>query len=663
MFFHVMIRQTMIKKFSVLLLLTFFFGLMISPDVSAQDREYQLATRLMQQKKYEQACPLFETLQKTYPTRFLFFEKRVECLLTMNDTEEAIQVAEARFRSEMKGSADDGTDGRMDGNLVPRIETRLLLAETLHAGERTEEAFSIWSSIMDGAETYKSEADVSLLIRSLENRREFSLAAQVIEKQRIIIGKPDWYRQALSEIYMQGGEFEKGVQELYEMVVEEPQTMIQVQQRLLRMRETSLYEIAAVELEDRLFTLDEEHIAYGQLFQLLSWLYLETENYDRALRFARRYESRSERARQQVYVLGIKFRSAHQYELAVEAFSFYEKDETNLRWRALEEMANTYGEWAGYIVEKSLVQGPASDDLYQRAYQTYEVLYSMAPTYSNTQKVLTSLLDLSLDIYHDPELAEQWLDALRGFKEDGIETAYTHYAKGRLYLFGEEYRMARQRLTRADRLTQDANLSEKVRFYLSLADLFAGDNDFAVIQLASLQRRSSSWYANEAIVLEQWIQSGLRADSTGSQLLDFTRLYRQLLQGDYKEALKDANWITDYPDHAFAGHASIQLARYLPSSYAQEVLLLIRQIEPQFESKPIHERLLWEQAKAARILLQTGQKDSGSAKENTTEGIQMEELDQMVQNLYEELLYRYPGGYYTELARTYLQRQQQPASS
>lgn len=223
--------------------------------------------------------------------------------------------------------------------------------------------------------------------------------------------------------------------------------------------------------------------------------------------------------------------------------------------------------------------------------------------------------------------------------------------------------MARQRLTRADRLTQDANLSEKVRFYLSLADLFAGDNDFAVIQLASLQRRSSSWYANEAIVLEQWIQSGLRADSTGSQLLDFTRLYRQLLQGDYKEALKDANWITDHPDHAFAGHASIQLARYLPSSYAQEVLLLIRQIEPQFESKPIHERLLWEQAKAARILLQTGQKDSGSAKENTTEGIQMEELDQMVQNLYEELLYRYPGGYYTELARTYLQRQQQPASS
>ncbi|NBV30964.1 MAG: hypothetical protein EBR93_00245 [Bacteroidetes bacterium] len=60
MFFHVMIRQTMIKKFSVLLLLTFFFGLMNSPDVSAQDREYQLATRLMQQKKYEQACPLFE---------------------------------------------------------------------------------------------------------------------------------------------------------------------------------------------------------------------------------------------------------------------------------------------------------------------------------------------------------------------------------------------------------------------------------------------------------------------------------------------------------------------------------------------------------------------------------------------------------------------------
>jgi hypothetical protein len=92
-----------------------------------------------------------------------------------------------------------------------------------------------------------------------------------------------------------------------------------------------------------------------------------------------------------------------------------------------------------------------------------------------------------------------------------------YYAEGRIALF-KKILPARQTLTRADRATDNSNLSERARYYVSLSDFYAGDYEFAEIQLRSLERRHTSYYANDAIKLRMWIKNGKRADTTGAVL-------------------------------------------------------------------------------------------------------------------------------------------------
>src|SRR5690625_5974824 len=85
------------------------------------------------------------------------------------------------------------------------------------------------------------------------------------------------------------------------------------------------------------------------------------------------------------------------------------------------------------------------------------------------------------------------------YSDPGDNLDFINNTEGRIALFSRQFPLARQLLTRADRSADDSNLSEKARYYLALSDLFAGDYEFAEIQLRSLEKRSTSYYANEAI--------------------------------------------------------------------------------------------------------------------------------------------------------------------
>src|SRR5690625_6769362 len=83
-----------------------------------------------------------------------------------------------------------------------------------------------------------------------------------------------------------------------------------VQQRFLRMRDRNLYEIASFELEEVLAELDYTHAAYSQMYQLLIWLLIETEEYNRAYHVARQFENSTPYDIYSLFTLGHQLRSA-----------------------------------------------------------------------------------------------------------------------------------------------------------------------------------------------------------------------------------------------------------------------------------------------------------------------------------------------------------------
>lgn len=629
------------------LFLTLFLILITYPGVvSAQNSEFQLANQLLQEQKYEEALPIFRELNNDTPSAYIFFERLTETLINLKQYDEAIEIAQ----------------NQIDNNhSVPR--TSIVLAELYHLRGDINKAKITWDSVLEmrdaGIQTYYQVAG------SMSSRREYNQAIELYQKARNTFSNPDLFTNELANTYMQAGQFEKAVNQYFHVVLNSPGQVGYVQQRFLRMRDDVLYETAALELEDFLLDLDRNHIAYPHLYQLLSWLLIETEEYRRAFIFARQYELQTEQTNYSLYSLGNRFASAHQYQLAIDAYSFYTDSDSGQRFRAMDEMASTYIRWARHAQQYSLESGQRIIELYQKAYETNQTIIEEAPYYNRMDRVLSSQIDLSLEIFKDIELAERWYHILARLDESVMEEpAYKLYAEGRIALFNRDFTLARQALTRADRATSRSNLSEQSRYYLSLSDFYAGDYEFSEIQLRSLERRSSSYFANNAIQLRMWIRDGTRADTTASSLKTLGEGLHNIHTGNYKEAINILTPILRNPGHLYSDDITIELAKTIPDRFQPLVYRFLDQQVQSQPNSPLRERILWEKARSAENLASLYQStpELFEADEvRSVEGlffegnISLNFSEAFIDELYEQILLEFPGGFYAQYAREKLQ--------
>jgi tetratricopeptide (TPR) repeat protein len=631
-----------------LLLPLFLVSAALLPQkLSAQTSEFRMANHYMQQQKYEEALPILRELHAENPSSFTFFDNLADCLINLKKFDEAIKVAETKIQNE---------------HSVTR--TSIKLAEIYHVSGDTDRAVEIWQEVL---EAHPNQMQVIHNVgESMNERREYMAAVELYKQAREDLNNTTLFSNELANSYMQAGMFREAVNEYYKVIKESPQQMSFIQQRFLRMRDENLYSTAALELEDFLLELDTGHYAYSQLFQLLSWLFLETEDYRRAFVSARQYESRTAQTNYALFSLGNRFRSARQYELAADAFAYYIENESSLRTRATEEKAITYLQWARYLEQHGLQSSNRQNELFEKAYRLSEQITENSPNYNRIERVLSNLIDLSLDHYKDPEKAEKWYRQLSEIAEnDGNTRAYTLYAEGRLALFKGDYTLARQALTRADRASEDSNLSEKTRYYLTLSDFFSGDYEFAEIQLKSLERRRTSYFANNAIQLRMWIKNGMRMDTTNVALKQFSEGLRLMHLGKYDEAIESMKPILDTPTHPFADDLTVELTKHLPHTYQASILQLLEKQVAENQHSPLRERLMWERAIISERLYlayDTSQEDSLFEEEMFgTAVLPPESLTSAdIEDMFEDILLEFPDGFYARFAREKLQQSAQP---
>src|SRR6056297_57974 len=625
----------------------------VLPPVQAQSNEFRIANQYMQQQKYEDALPILRDLYQQNPDVFTFYEHLTETLINLKLYDEAVEISNTAVQANRN---------------VTR--TRIKLAEIYHISGNKDAAAETWQSVLDKnprqIQVYHSVA------ASMADRREYQKAIEIYEMSREEFGNPTLFTNEIANAYMQSGQFEKAVNEYYSIITETPQQMGFVQQRFLRMRNDELYSIASLELEDYLLELDIQHPAYSQLYQLLSWLLLETNEYRRAFVFARQFESRTEQTNFSLYSLGNRLRSARQYEIAADAYSYYVESGTGPVTRATEEKATTYIMWSRYLDQEGIGSYSQSEDLYNEAYSLNESIIESSPNYNRKDRVLTNLIDLSLDHFKEVSKASRWYKDLSAFAaRETSAKPFTLYAEGRIALFNQNYTVARQALTRADKATEDSNLSEKARYYLSLSDFFAGDFEFAEVQLSSLQRRKTSYFANNAIQLGMWIKDGIRVDSTGATLKEFSNALQLLHTGKYEEAAEASRALLEQPSHPFSDDIILQFSNELPVRFQPYILTrLSEQIESNRQS-PLRERLMWERAEIADQLLKSS---NNSITENQYYALGESMYDYVtdqqrffnretttlldqnyVTAMYEEILLEFPEGFYAHYAREKLQ--------
>lgn len=599
-----------------------------------QINTYQEANRFFEQQNFGEALPLFEELLQNNPRSLVFFERTIDSLIGLRKIDEAMTVAVYHA-----------------GGEAFALQASVKLSELYHLSGEPGTAIERW--IEEAEANILNIQAIYYIGNSASERGEFETAIQIYERANEAAGDDTLFLSEIANNYMLSGNFEKSVEVYFRLITESPEQMPYVQQRFLRMRDVNLFEIASFELEEVLLDLDYSHPAYNQMYQLLVWLLLETEEYNRAYHVARQFENNTPYDIYSLLTLGGQLRSAHQYELAVQSYEYYtETPGSSLFPRALEELGNTHREWALHVSQNQILDYRNIQEITDAAYRYYEELITGFPEYQRLDLALTSIIDLSLDSFKSADQAKDWFHKLQTLDRSD-NSAFIHYTEGRIALFNQNFTSARQLLTRADRASDDSNLSEKARYYISLSDVFAGDYEFAEIQLRSLEQRSTSFYANEAIKMRMWINNGLRADSSGSHLAVVGRGLHALHVGKYGDAFEELNQVISDPSNPLGDDMIVELKKSAPPEYYPVLFRHLQDVIEQQPGSPLRERLIWDAISLA-IYFSEHKPETDSNPAEFSAISPADPADSYIESYAEKMLMEFPDGFYTPYIREIL---------
>ena len=626
----------MLKKGIPLIL---FISLLLADLSFSQSRDFQTANRLMQQQNYEQAIPILSDLHDQNPSSFVFFDRLIDALIQTSELDRAEEIVRKQIDR---------------GNVT--LQAKGILGEILHLKGQQDEALEVWQNALES-----SNGNIQahyIIASSMNNRREYDEAIRTYIEARNLLNNQNLFLNELANTYMQAGRFDESVNEYFQLILESPRQMAIVQQRLFQMRDQQLYDIASFELEDLMLDLSTSHEAYSSLYQLLSWLLLETQQYERAYNFARYYEEQTSYTVYSLFSMGNRFLSAKQFQYAENAYEFY-KESTNLstRYRSYDELSNTYLQWGNYAEQNNLTPADSVRTLYQKSYNNAEALIEQNTEYEQAGRVLSRLIELSLDIFKNRENAGRWFQKLQD--NSGSDDPYSLYSEGRIAIFDKNFSLARQHLARADRATDQSNLSEKVRYFSALSDFFAGDSEFAEIQLRSLERRNDSYYANDAVQLRMWIQNGMRADTTGSILNTLGEGVYAMHIGNYDRALEQLSPLLQEPGAMLTDDLTVELSSTLPEEYSALKLQLINKQINSNSGSPLLERLMWDRALLVEQIVQgriTINQERTPELDVIDVEVQVEFTRADAEEFFEEIILSFPDGFYASFARNKLQQ-------
>lgn len=612
-----------------------FLVLILSLSGAAQaqvNNEFQIANRLMQQQRYQEALPFLERITNKQPEVFLFFDRYVECIIQLKEYDRALTFVEQAIAR--------------NRNVA---ESNILLGTLYHIKGDTTMAYEIWENNL---ELNPSQLQLYLsTAKSMIDRKAFKKAINVYKKGRLVFNNDQLFMSDIPNAYMQAGEYENAVLEWLELIKKNPQQITGIQRMLLRYNDPILYDVSIIELEDQITQMTTNNPSYTSLYELQIWLLLENNLYRRAFSTAKEFEEKTSSFNFSLFNVSRQLLENNEFELALSGFDYYSQNSFGeIKWRAEEEKANVLTFWAKFLDDYSLDLAGKKDSLFQEAVSILDNLIFQTQTYSRVAQVYLKKAELSLDYVHDLEEAKS---AIRKFKSQPTmnDTPESNYLDGRVFLAQKEYTSARISFTRSNKKADIGEMAEKTRYFLALTDFYAGDFEFAKIQLKTLGRQNTSYYANDALELRLWVQEGTSADTTGEQLSIFAKAIQEKNAGDFSTSIELLDqFIKENPSSPLYDDALLHLVQLSSSKVpALEDFVFHENLSP------LKEQFLWMLATSLEnfTAVSCDEQENDCVERNTTYS-QYELLEKIIMD--------YPQGFYAPYARKRLSELPNPNS-
>ncbi|MCG8373690.1 MAG: tetratricopeptide repeat protein [Balneolales bacterium] len=596
--------------------------------VAQTNNQFQIANRLMQQQRYDDALPILERLAEEQPEVFIFLERLVDCHIQLKDYDTALHILE-----------------NSESTTINRGLSNILRGEVYHLRGDTAEAFTIWERNLI---LFPNEFQIYVNTAStMVERRAFEEAIEVFLQGRRHFNNPQLFITDIANVYMQAGRYQEAIAEWLYLIEQNPQQEASFKRLLLRYNDPLLFDDSIAEVEFKISEMNVTDPNYETFYRLQIWLQLENKLYRRAFATAREYERSTTSYNYALFNVGRQLSENNEFDLALQAFDFYKSVSSGeVRWRAYEEKAEVFMRWAKYLDNYSLDISNKRDSLYQLSLANIDTILAETGNYSRLSQVLMMKTELTLDYIFDLDEAKEVIARIK--RLSGMEdTPEVNYLEGRIQLAQQEHTGARISFTRSNRQAGVGDLAEKTRYFLALNDFYAGDYEFAQIQLKTLGRQNTSYYANDALELRLWVQEGLASDTTGASLDSFAEAHFNYKNGNNKKAeelfyaIINSETPTPFIDDAYI------LLPKVTGSVSDSYFETISDYVEKTPYLPQREEFLWQLAISADELLNRYQNEPGE--------LQLEGVSDMFVDLaikyYENLILEFPQGFYAPFAR------------
>ena len=488
-----------------------------------------LAKNYFEQGQFEKAVRIYEKLYQNSPHRLNYLTDLVKTYQQLEEFEKA----QAALESKLSGP-----------RVYPQLYVDLGYNYALQGNDSLAQ-----STYQRAISSIEEEPNYGYIVaRSFEEYSLLEEAATVYERAMEL--QPDKnYNIQLANIYGEQGKLEAMFLKLMDLIQSNPQYQSRAQRTFsMYITEDPASEANTI-LRKTLLKASQENpsVFYNQM---LSWLFIQQQEFKKALIQEKAIYKRSEGETTRLFDLAYIAKSAEAYEEAREVVDFI--------------LDNSVG-------ERTLLQAKQLDlqlDLatvtetdYEAVEEKFQALFA---TYGNGAE--THLLQIDYNhflAFQTGKIEEAIANLKRTLKANmsPFQEARVKMELADILVFDERFNEALIYYTQIQKRVKNDVLAQEARFKVAKTSYYKGDFEWAQTQLDVLKKSASQLIANDAMQLSLMIRDNSLEDSTQTALKKFARADLLTLQNKNQAAIAAfENILTQHKGEKIEDEALLQQA-------------------------------------------------------------------------------------------------------
>lgn len=491
--------------------------------LSAQNA--RLAQQYFKDGEYEKAAVLYEQLFEQNENNDFYFDRYIDCLLTLEKFEDAEKAIKRQLRRTPKDVKLYVTYGKLFERQV-----------------RDKEANEQYRNAIENMP--KDQFAITKLANAFIRLTKYDLAIETYEKGTKLIKNDAVFAYNLGDLYRRKGDTPKMIEYYLNSLEADPRRLNSLKTTFQRFLLSEDYQ----ELQTQLYARIQENENDTVFPEMLTWVFIQRKDYKNAFRQVRALDRRLKENGGRIFRLAEIAANDKDYDAAIEAFNYLVEEKgigspfyVDAKREALRAKRNQLVE--GYDFSTEELKTLESE---------YEAFLNEFGRAGNTASIVLELADLEAFYLNDLDRAIELLDEM--VKYPGINKNIQAYGKLNLadfYLMKGERWEATLLYSQVDKDFKEDILGHEARFRNAKLSYYMGDFEWAQAQFDILKASTSKLIANDALDLSVFIMDHLGLDTTATPLEWYATADLLVFQNRFDEAFQKVDSLmAAFPEHA-----------------------------------------------------------------------------------------------------------------